>query len=345
MGDKNSDSDDFAKELEELLERKSNTVRKNLLQDFEDVDTPLEISDLKPGMFNATVDSGFGQKETKVDLKKILLTLPLPRSPIGEYLFLDTIEMKGWYGRLSSGFSHTREFGKQGNINIQFSSVQFKMILSNESGCTANIAFNIYKNGKMRCSGGLIGTTFGNHIELIRKFVVEKYTNGEEFLYNPFKYNNLSGQFMVNGIFSNLWSIAQRSKRYNAKRVSYEPEINPLLYIYFEDANLILTKTGKVQIIGAKSPSELLQAYKTGNSFIRDLNLDDQITITGIFLKSKLRKISSREPSHSGNRSRMRKVELITFARQLGIVDFRVNGKIARKDQIWEKIFEKVKRG
>ena len=39
---------------------------------------------------------------------------------------------------------------------------------------------------------------------------------------------------------------------------------------------------------------------------------------------------------------RMRKAELQTFARRLGVVDFRVNGKVARKDQIWDKIFEKV---
>tara|TARA_Y100000739_G_scaffold227590_2_gene237446 strand:- start:493 stop:627 length:135 start_codon:yes stop_codon:yes gene_type:complete len=41
----------------------------------------------------------------------------------------------------------------------------------------------------------------------------------------------------------------------------------------------------------------------------------------------------------------MRKAELQTFARQLGVVDFRVNGKVARKDQIWDKIFKKVDGG
>jgi hypothetical protein len=41
----------------------------------------------------------------------------------------------------------------------------------------------------------------------------------------------------------------------------------------------------------------------------------------------------------------MRKKELESFARQLGVVDFRVNGKVARKDQIWDKIFEKVSGG
>ena len=41
----------------------------------------------------------------------------------------------------------------------------------------------------------------------------------------------------------------------------------------------------------------------------------------------------------------MRKRELENFALKIGVVDFRVNGKVARKDQIWEKIFEKVNGG
>ena len=59
---------------------------------------PLEMTKLNPGMFNATVDSGFGQKDAVVDLKKILMKTPLPKAAIGEGLYLDTTETKGWYG-------------------------------------------------------------------------------------------------------------------------------------------------------------------------------------------------------------------------------------------------------
>lgn len=344
----NSSSDDLAKELDHILEH--NTSR-NLFEEFEDAVIPLDITDLHPGMFNATVDSGFRQSDTKVDLKKMLVIPPRPSSPIGEDLYLDTKEIKGWYGRLSSGFSHTREFGQQGDISLPFSSVQFKMVLSNESGKSTNIAFNIYKNGKMRFSGGLLGSSFGNHPELIRKFVLNSYTDCQNFLYTPFKYNNLGGQFLNNGVFRDFMTIAQRGARYGVKRISYEPEINSFLYVYFEDTSFKLTKTGKVQIIGAKSPTDLLHAYEVGKTFIRDLHHDGQIEITGKFMETKPRRASDPGPSREQQGlshclpccSRMRKKELETFARQLGVVDFRVNGKVARKDQIWNKIWDKIK--
>lgn len=340
----NSSSDDLAKELDQILER---TTSRNLFEEFEDAVIPLDITDLFPGMFNATVDSGFGQSDTKVNLKKMLIIPPRPSSPIGEDLYLDTKEIKGWYGRLSSGFSHTREFGQQGDIDLSFSSVQFKMVLSNEGGKTTNIAFNIYKNGKIRFSGGLLGGSFGNHPELIRKFVLSSYTERENFLYTPFKYNNLGGQFLNNGVFRDFMTIAQRGIRYGVKRISYEPEINSFLYVYFEDTSFKLTKTGKVQIMGAKSPPDLLRAYEIGKTFVRDLNHDGQFEVTGKFMEMKPRRAS--DPGSSREQQfcnpccpRMRKAELQTFARRLGVVDFRVNGKVARKDQIWDKIFEKV---
>ena len=346
INSQDSNSDDLAKELDQILER--NTSR-NLFEDFEDAVIPLDITDLKPGMFNATVDSGFGQSDTKVNLKEMLIIPPRPSSPIGEGLHIDTKEIKGWYGRLSSGFSHTREFGQQGNIDLPFSSVQFKMVLSNEDGKTAKIAFNIYKNGKIRFSGGLLGYSFGNHPELIRKFVLRSYTDGESFLFKPFKYNNLGGQFLNNGIFRDFMTIAQRGARYGVKRISYEPEINSFLYVYFEDTSFKLTKTGKVQIMGAKSPLDLLHAYEVGKTFMRDLHHDGQIAVTGKFTETKPRRSSDPGPSCEQQGlsccSQMRKRELENFARKIGVVDFRVNGKVARKDQIWEKIFEKVNGG
>ena len=75
------------------------------------VDKPsFKISKLNPGMFNATVNKNF-TAETRINLKKILLKTPIPRTPIGEGLYLDTKEINGIYGRFTTGFSHTREYG------------------------------------------------------------------------------------------------------------------------------------------------------------------------------------------------------------------------------------------
>ena len=138
-------------------------------------------------------------------------------------------------------------------------------------------------------------------------------------------------------------TIAQRGARYGVKRISYEPEINSFLYVYFEDTSFKLTKTGKVQIMGAKSPLDLLHAYEVGKTFMRDLHHDGQIAVTGKFTETKPRRSSDPGPSCEQQGlsccSQMRKRELENFARKIGVVDFRVNGKVARKDQIWEKIF------
>lgn len=79
--------------------------------------SPLEIGKLKPGLFNANVDSGFGQSVDVIDLKNILLKVPLGKTPIGQGLYLDTQEAIGRYGSMTKGFSHTRENGAKGDIN------------------------------------------------------------------------------------------------------------------------------------------------------------------------------------------------------------------------------------
>jgi len=46
---------------------------------------------------------------------------------------------------MREGFSHTREAGPKGNINIAFFTVQFKMSLSNDFGESKGVTVNIYK--------------------------------------------------------------------------------------------------------------------------------------------------------------------------------------------------------
>jgi hypothetical protein len=158
-----------------------------------------KISKLNPGMFNATVNRNFSA-ETRINLKKILLKTPLPKTPIGEGLYLDTKEINGIYGRFATGFSHTREYGKKGDISKDFFTVQMKVTISDDTEAKG-ATINFYKNGKIRFSGGFIGSNISNQPELIRRFIVNSYSDKEAFLYTPFEYNNLSGQFRVNGIF------------------------------------------------------------------------------------------------------------------------------------------------
>jgi len=335
----------------------------NLMREFDEVltvNTPLEISKLNPGMFNATVDSGFGQKDVLVKIKNILLKTPLPKTPIGEGLYVDTIEIKGIYGQFTTGFSHTREAGPKGDINKDFFSAQLMLTLSNgieSKGATVNF----YRNGKIRFSGGFVGTNIENQPELIRRYVVEMYTEKQPFFYNQFTYNNLSGQFRVNGIFRSLTGIARNSRKYGMTRVNYEPELSPFLYAYFGDTKFILSTSGNVQISGAKNPGDMARAYDFGKKFVRDLYSDDQINVTGVFdegvkPKAKAKKTYTKRvlTTNQANAARvdnkgcarMKKPELIDFARRMGVVNFRTKlqdgSRAATKVEICARIKNKT---
>lgn len=89
-----------------------------------------KVSKLNPSMFNANVNMNFNAG-VRINLKKILLKTPLQKMPIGEGLYIDTKEINGIYGRFTTGFSHTREYGKKGDINLNFSTVQLKLGITN----------------------------------------------------------------------------------------------------------------------------------------------------------------------------------------------------------------------
>jgi hypothetical protein len=314
----------------------------NLVQEF---DSPLQFSKFNPGMFNATVDSGFGQKDVVVDLKNILTKRPLPKSPIGEGLYLDTKEIKGVYGQFKTGFSHTREAGPRGSLNKNFFSVQIMLTLSDDiesKGATVNI----YRNGKIRFSGGFVGTNIANQPELVRRFIVNNYTERQPFFYNPFMYNNLSGQFRINGVFKSLPTIASRQGMYGMTNMSILEEQTPFLYVPIENMTLIFSKTGNIQIVGAKTPGAMLKGYDIAKELVEKLYKDGQVFVTGVFDEGvkpkKKRKVTTPPKRKSNENARMSKAELIALARRKGVVNFRVktsNGsRAATKDEIRTKI-------
>lgn len=236
-----------------LTSNNERMVENILKEQFPNNFTSIQFSKFNPGMYNATVDSGFGQKEVVIDLKKILMKSPLPKTPIGEGLYLDTNEIRGIYGQFKTGFSHTREAGPKGGINKNFFSVQMMLTLSNDFE-SKNATVNIYRNGKIRFSGGFVGTNITNQPELMRRFIVNTYTERQPFLYNPFTYNNLSGQFRINGLFKSLERIVQRQRMYGMTEAHFEPELSPFLYMPIENMTVILSKSGNIQIVGAKDP-------------------------------------------------------------------------------------------
>ena len=322
----------FENEFDDVNEEK---IANNILREFEE--TPLQFSKFNPGMFNATVDSGFGQKEIVVDLKNILAKRPLPKTPIGEGLYIDTQEIKGIYGQFKTGFSHTRIAGPKGALNKNFFSVQLMLTLSNDTE-SKGATVNIYRNGKIRFSGGFVGTNISNQPELIRRFIVNNYTERQPFFYNPFMYNNLSGQFRINGVFRSLLTIASRQRMYGMTNMSIIEEQTPFLYVPIENMTLIFSKSGNIQVVGAKTPGSMLKGYDIAKELVDKLYKDGQINVTGVFdegvkpKKTKKKPVSPKKKNDTKSCERMKRPDLVNMARKMGVVNFRVtrNGVMRR---------------
>jgi TATA-box binding protein (TBP) (component of TFIID and TFIIIB) len=341
-------------------------AEQNINENFDNIpqQTGLQISKLNPGMFNALVNKEFGQTP-RLDLKSILLKRPLAKSPVGEGLYIDTTEIRGVYGQFKQGFSHTKESGPQGDLNKNYNQVQIKLQVTNNVE-TKGATVSLFRNGKIRFSGGFVGTNIANQPELIRRFVVEKYTDKQPFLYSDFEYNNLSGQFRINGVFKNMASISMRARQYGMTEASYEPEITPFLYIESPEHKYIITRNGNVQISGAKSPRDMERAYTFGSEFVRRLDQNGEIQVTGEFstnlragpkpkakAKAKVVKAKTKLSKNQLNAlmvdtkmcRRMKLTELKDFARTLGVVNFRTRttqgSREATKDEICTMIKKK----
>ena len=308
-----------------------------------------KVSKLNPGMFNATVNKNFSS-DVRIDIKKILLKTPVQKTPIGEGLYIDTKEINGIYGRFTTGFSHTREYGKKGDINKKFFTVQIKVVISNDTE-SKGATVNFYRNGKIRFSGGFIGANIANQPELIRRFMVDTYSEREAFLYSPFEYNNLSGQFRVNGIFDNMETLPIKLLRqYGASYVEYNIERSPFMYITYKGHKYILSKSGNIQISGAPNPADMLVAYTDGSQLAKVLYEKGEITLTASVpnrlvkgKSSKVRKtklvLSTKQRAalniNSKQCMRMPKPELVDLAKKMGVVGITASTK---KGEICDKI-------
>ena len=306
-----------------------------------------KVSKLNPGMFNATVNKNFSA-ETRINLKKILLKSPLPKTPIGEGLYIDTKEINGIYGRFTTGFSHTREYGKKGDISKDFFTVQLKVTISNDVE-SKGATINFYKNGKIRFSGGFIGSNISNQPELIRRFMVDNYSDREAFLYSPFEYNNLSGQFRVNGVFKSMEELQRKFVlQYGAVDAKYDPELSPFMYVTHRGHKYILAKSGNIQISGAPTPADMLVAYTDGSQLAKMLYEKGDITLTASvpnrLVKGKrvpkkkvmlTKKQAAALKIDAKQCMRMPKSELVDLAKKMGVVGITTSTK---KDEICDKI-------
>src|SRR6056300_1678228 len=219
----------------------------------------LRIGTFHPGMYNVLVNKKFSKDEKRVDLEYILKQKPKGHAQIAQGLTIDLNEIKGYYGRFQTGAIHTSNFGLKGNLN-------------------KNFTFVIYANGKIRFSGGFLGSkNLKRQPEALRKYLIDTYTQKQQFLYNEIEYNNIAGFFNTNVNFD-LQRISQQNP-VKAHSISYESELTPFLYMTYKDHNFVLsTKSGKlgsgvVQVQGESDPDDLENAYKVGVDMVKLLHV------------------------------------------------------------------------
>ena len=237
----------------------------------------LKIGKFNPGMYNVLVNKNFTKVEKRVDLRYILKQKPKGHAQIAQGLTIDLNEIKGYYGRFQTGAIHTSNFGLKGDLNKDFFSVQLSgyMMDGTES---KNFTFVIYSNGKIRFSGGFLGSkNLKRQPEALRKYLIDTYTQKQQFLYNEIQYNNIAGFFNTNVNFD-LTRIT-RQNPIKAQSVRYETETTPFLYMTYKDHNFVLSsKSGKlgsgvVQIQGESDPDDLENAYAIGVDMVKLLHV------------------------------------------------------------------------
>ena len=216
--------------------------------------TPIKVGKLRVGMYNVLVNSNYDDS-VKVDLLTLVSKKPLKPTRIENGLIIDVKEINGLYGRFQTGIKVTRNKGFQGEFTDKYFTVQFKINVS-KNGVSKDVSFNVYKNGKIRFSGGVVDeNNFSSEPESIRKHIIDNYTLGQRFLYNPLEFNNLSATIKTNAGFD----LAKVARMMNA---SYEPELIDLLYYQNNGIKYVFSRTGVVQIQGVTSIPKLFEGYE-----------------------------------------------------------------------------------
>lgn len=297
----------------------------------------LEISEPSYSMFNGLVNGDFDKKARVIDMKAMLEKEPLPRSLIGGGLYLETTELTGIYGRFATGFSHTLEYGPKGDIDMKFFSVQIIGLVSDDEGASKKFSFNIYANGKTKISCGYIGSDVAPQPDNIRRFIIDSYTEKEEFLYNPIVLNNKSCQFQFNGYVKCMADLALQccDGKHGVENVVYEPELNPIANLNLkEGVKIAITKTGNVQIRGVNDASRLTDACVIVQNFLSSLYRNTDVIVIEEFTKRGTKKDKKTKITA--------KTQLMDVAKKLGVVNFRIKKKnstgIAKKSEILNMI-------
>lgn len=256
------------------INRKINGIVKQKMNSVNMKD--LKISPLKLGFFNAIVNDTFDKKE-RIDLVHVFNKKPhgkktIPRTSVE----IEIKSIKLYHGQFKVGAEHSLS-GIFGEVDPKKKYFMAQITAQVYDGkVKQGVNFRVYRNGKIHFSSGILNNNI-KQPEQIRKYIVDNFTKREKFLYSPIIYNNLAGQFDVNGAL-NLPGVA-KAFRVSAK-IDYEPELRAALRMNYLGTSFQLFTTGVVQILGARTEAEMLQGYEYGKDLVT------QLFVMGLLTKS-----------------------------------------------------------
>lgn len=314
------------KKMNAIVKRKMNSVDMKALN----------ISPLKLGFFNAIVNDKFDKKE-RIDLIDIFNKKPHAKKSIPRTtLDIEIKSIKLYHGQFKVGAEHSLS-GKFGEVDLKKKYFMAQIAAQVYDGSDSQgVTFRVYRNGKIHFSGGILKNNI-KHPEHIRKYIIDTFTKREKFLYAPILYNNLAGQFDVNASIQ-LSGVAMAFRM--STKVDYEPELRAALRMDYLGSSFQLFTTGVVQILGARTDDEMLQAYAYG----KDLMM--QLFVMGLLIpsnKTKVKAIPKAKAKNGVTVTAADTVKTLHEKLQSGRTSGNTNGVKITADDTLKNICEKLK--
>jgi hypothetical protein len=300
----------------------------------------LVVSPLQLGFFNAIVNREYDAKAKRINLENVI-NKPIPGRVTlpGTTLDIEVTNIKLIYGRYTGGMERSKS-GIVGKFNPATNYFMAQITANMYDGSVRQgVNFRIYRNGKIHFSGGFMNNDI-THAGKIQKYIVDNFTNRENFLYNPIIYNNITGQFKINGRID-LTKVARTFAK--TGKVEYEPELQASLRMEYKGRTFQLFTSGVIQILGVANNAGMLASYDIGKSFTKELVVLECIKIVSTQVTDRVAKRrvvktvnttkSIGNVNYDKNKKRIiiskkmcmshSKPELVSFAKKLGIMNIK----------------------
>lgn len=243
-----------------LLFNNSNNVNLNALLNAIDNDT-IRATPLYPTLYSIMVDGGYTPNLSA------MFRVPKDAEIVPGGLKIEVLKIVARAGRFQKVREATREYGiVGGSKNTPVDALEFKIRVS-KGGEEKGGTVRVYKNGKMTISSGYVGIDYDRNMwgqlseqpDAVRTHIVKRYL-GNSAMDIPYTFTNMSGQFRINSAVNP--ERITRSMVPGATDILYNPEISAMLKVRYPTWQMSISPSGHFQIMGAKTPTALLGAYR-----------------------------------------------------------------------------------